>query len=136
MKIYKKTALLHKINSYSTMMIILTTIIIGKDAQDIPLVGVVAVSVCIIGILALYEWALISRDMGLDDTSTSVTVFKYLLVFFMSIIGSFICYENSFYIGIWIIAITLFIEVIMAVLICYRYKIRNAIKRKIYKKGK
>ena len=136
MNIYKKTALLHKINMWVSLSInffisvIATAVLKGKISFSsmavVFLAGVATV---------MYIISKISLDMTKDDTSKAGQIFQYVCAFALSCIMVYSTYTKISHLIALIIVFIMILEIIVAILISFRYRIINKFK-KITKKFK
>ena len=130
MNIYKKTALLHMIHMWTSLFI----------NQSIPIIAAVVLKekltfkflaiLFLIGLITVY-WIIskISLDMIKDDTSIGVQIFRYSCAFALSCIIVYDTYTRISHLLALIIVGLMILEIIVAILIPFRYRIINKFKK-------
>lgn len=88
----------------------------------------------LVGALAI--WGIVSRislQMQRDDTSNLSQIFRYVCFFLYSCIIVYGTYTEISHLLAAIIVLIMIIEIVVAILIPYRYRIINKLKRKFSK---
>ena len=128
MKQQKKTVVLQKICCYGSMIInsllMWPIYAFAKKDYDALFYGVV----CFVVAIGL-GWLRISRDISLNDLSLSSVIIDCIIAVGLAGICTCFAYITALWLGV-ILTIAIVLEIIIMIIIPYRYRIWNKIKSK------
>ena len=130
MNIYRKTALLHMIHLWvscsinASISIIGTAVLKGKVTFDLIFALFLVGAVAVLSIVSR-----ISIQMSRNDTSNGAQIFRYVCAFGGSSIIVYSTYTQTSYLLALIIAFLMILEIVVAILIPFRYRIINKFKK-------
>ena len=134
MTAYQKTALLHKIHAWSSLLLncFISSLALVIQRHDFSmLIGFGFLFI----VAVLWVVNRISYDMRVNDISKTSIIFTYLCILALALIMICVTYINLSRIVALIVASATAVEILIAVMIQYRYPIKRRLKTGFRKNG-
>ena len=127
MNFERKTALIHKIHAWISMAInfFVFSVLYSIEENDYSKAAGIIV---ILLLLLLFGTAKILYDMHINDISKRSLIFTYICVLLLSCMMTYALYENTSLFFMLIALSVVIAEILVAVLICYRFQILKSLK--------
>lgn len=135
MNFERKNALIHKIHAWISMAInfLVFSILYCIEENDFSkLAGIIVVFL----LLLLFGVSRILYDMHINDISKSSLVFTYVCILLLSCMMIYALYENASLFFVLIALSLVIAEILIVILIYYRFQILSIFNKSIIKRGK